>query len=1262
MNIMFRMNFGGIGMPWYIEAKREIVSFNTSDPKAVCPDCGSSGPKAIRRGSNNYYCWVCWMRSKGRDPGPEFGGMGQPIAQPIPVPSPQPAAGVPSCKMCGQPFGMSKLRPENHFCWNCYKTNGINVEMKPVPDVDPNDWMVAVSERGRDGGFFTSFKGTYGSWMAAPSPMVEPPPVEIPVTEPPRIPPEDDDIYEIQFIAAGDYANGQPEANVIEGGLRIFSRDARKALPIDDDAMLIALDGVNHELASHVEDYLGLQDFLAMRDDPLFKDIQNTPVLLDDSAIDPVAEIEKVASSDLFSLTEIGGKGLMPNISQSVIIDRMATTDSSMTICLPTGAGKTTCAEAAIAKGLSSGPVVLNDQELPPAVMYLAPARALSMQVASDFSDPSHPFYRQGWGVRMMIGNRGEDLMAEMQESSDEDPEDVARKAAKDVGDDAQLAALSATREPSIIVGTPEKLLSCITNPASNEWVNRVKTYVFDEGHLIGDPSRGPKFEAEQMILLRSFGNVVGSPGSRIVFMSATMDNAEELVAWQNMQLGRAATDIQEDPNQSSRWILAWGDTRPVKVVREYLPLPSNPRDQEAKIPEILARTAGERLMKRNPDGTQTEVTAPSLMFVHRKTLGQSIKGVGQDMGIDSGFYHAKMPRARQRDLINRFGDFQMPVLSSTSCLAAGVNVPAWNEAIIGASRGPTDVSVTELGQMAGRAGRQSYARILSSLEPEIDPETGEPIPLNAKVTFYLEQDRYLHHRRRIDSGSYLSSTLSNPTHLPDVLLLLGRKGMANTFEDAAGQIGSTFAYFQAQVDNSSPVNVRRGLERISKSVDGNDDDLITWDQPKTDQCAHMEASPDYELSNQDLLENGDVSRASWHVVCKQCGATGTIPHLPIPKTDEDFILDLDGTLRDLIGCGFMVYMTDPATGKKVLKVTELGQHISRLQVDCSSAVDNIKNMANLRREMAMIDRSISDAPNEEVAYALAYTRANGDEDRGAYLSDEQAMCCQQAHGVIRKINDRRGGDDREVGPAAVKAVQCLIWVLDGISINDVANEFPSMISDYVSVAEAYGGTALSAFEYICSLAGWFSDSKRLDILKIQLSKMVGTTAVPFAVADQIGAGRAAALAKAGFKDLNDVANANIEDNYDYDDRWAMFWFYLKGWDKKTSKGTGRPLTVPDSGWSGNIWSDVVKDCSVVKNLAAKAVLGVRAKSRDEEEQPSRGPVIDRAYRQKVETMNSPEMLETIRRISRTVSSPFAKPPESFAGGTGWYRRAKTTT
>jgi len=168
----------------------------------------------------------------------------------------------------------------------------------------------------------------------------------------------------------------------------------------------------------------------------------------------------------------------------------------SLCFRMPTSAGKTKVAELAILRFLTDF-----EWDEDAKCVYVAPFRALAVEVEQTLKDVFQPL-----GIRVSELYGGFELTS------------------------ADRVMIERTH---ILVATPEKLDALFR--FSPDLVGNIKLVVFDEGHIISEPdfksirqSRGLKYE----VFLQRTVRRLESQGTRIVFLSAVMPNAEQFAEW----------------------------------------------------------------------------------------------------------------------------------------------------------------------------------------------------------------------------------------------------------------------------------------------------------------------------------------------------------------------------------------------------------------------------------------------------------------------------------------------------------------------------------------------------------------------------------------------------------------------------------------------------------------------------------------------------------------------------------------------------------
>lgn len=217
-----------------------------------------------------------------------------------------------------------------------------------------------------------------------------------------------------------------------------------------------------------------------------------------------------------------------------------------------------------------------------------------------------------------------------------------------------------------------------------NYWLMDVGLVIVDESHIL-TTSRGHAVETGIM----RFCSI--NPKARILFLSATMPNVDELGRWLT-NLNKKETTVVY-----STW-------RPVELQINY---------EEYKITTMRNGwedywASQERKRQRAVDITLSKPDEKFLIFCHDKGTGRDmVKRFGK-VGIKSIFHNADLDLKDRLKIENSFQDKDngIRVLVSTSTLAWGRNLPARNVIIVGVHRGLTEVDELDIIQMSGRAGR----------------------------------------------------------------------------------------------------------------------------------------------------------------------------------------------------------------------------------------------------------------------------------------------------------------------------------------------------------------------------------------------------------------------------------------------------------------------------------------------------------------------------------------------------------------------------
>lgn len=374
-------------------------------------------------------------------------------------------------------------------------------------------------------------------------------------------------------------------------------------------------------------------------------------------------------------LKESGIKELYPP-QRDAVESGLLDLDSSFIISVPTASGKTLISELlAVRSILERGGKCL----------YIVPLRALATEKLEEFKK------YEGIGIRSTIST-GE--------------YDVA---------DSWLAGYD------IIVTTSEKADSLLRH--KSEWLAEVKVLVVDEIHLINDGRRGPTLEVTIAKLSHLIDDLL------VLGLSATIENAHELASWLDARLissdWRPVT-LREGVYSNGE--IFFNDSKLVEVEQivkgDVLNLAlETVKNKGQSLVFVNTRSSSERFALDAISSTKRFVSVGE-----KKVLKGFSKGVLESLSeptkickrlarcIEGGtaFHHAGLTAGQRKIVEDAFKGTYIKVLTATPTLAAGVNLPARRVVIRDYTRyesgiGRVELSVMEIKQMCGRAGRPKY-------------------------------------------------------------------------------------------------------------------------------------------------------------------------------------------------------------------------------------------------------------------------------------------------------------------------------------------------------------------------------------------------------------------------------------------------------------------------------------------------------------------------------------------------------------------------
>ncbi|MDR2698823.1 MAG: DEAD/DEAH box helicase, partial [Candidatus Methanoplasma sp.] len=400
-------------------------------------------------------------------------------------------------------------------------------------------------------------------------------------------------------------------------------------------------------------------------------------------------------------------------------------------------------------------------------VLYIVPLKAL----ASEKRDDLEKFSELGIKVMMSSGDLD--------------------------SDDGRLA------DADIIVATSEKADSMMRH--GSRWVDDVRLVVADEIHLIHDPGRGPTLEVILTKLMRK------NSDTQMIALSATISNAADLARWLNAELvtsdwrpislkegvyfnGEITFDdlssVEVPQSKDVIWDLIEQIVRAGGQCMVFVNTRRSSESLAAKYSEKMRAFAGRELTEKETDIIEGDTETTSV----GKKLSACVK-------CGMAFHNAGLTYKQRRYVEDNFRNGGIKCVVATPTLAAGINLPARRVIIRDTYRfesnaGNVPISVMEVKQMCGRAGRPGY-----------DPY-GEAVLVGKNLHDYdhLMEDYVMHDTER------LTSKLNNETVLRSHILGLIATGGADTEESIVEFMRDTF------FGNTSQMY---GIESVVENVTG---------------------------------------------------------------------------------------------------------------------------------------------------------------------------------------------------------------------------------------------------------------------------------------------------------------------------------------------------------------------------------------------------------------------------------------------------------
>ena len=344
--------------------------------------------------------------------------------------------------------------------------------------------------------------------------------------------------------------------------------------------------------------------------------------------------------------------------------------------------------------------------------------------------------------------------------------------------------------DANLIIMTYEMLSARCRNYSSeqNDFLKQIGTLVIDESHNLGAKNRGAHLE----VGLMKFTSI--NSNARLILLSATMPNIEEIADWVSYSLTQKNTFMLRSkyrPVPLTVHYEAYDDS----VNRYYI----IEQEKINKALEIVEWYKDDKF----------------IVFSHSKTTGELMKNALLGAGIECYFHNADLEGDERAKIEDKFkSDPKLKVIVATSTLSAGLNFPCRRVIVLGYHRGMDELEPSLIIQMSGRAGRKgldkmgdAYILVPESKERECRQKFKEP----EKIESQLLQKEGDHHK---DLAFHLVSEIHH--------------GDIQTVEDVHKWYKKSLAYFQNKSLNDRIIDKTLSLLKDKKAIAEENEKLIT--------------------------------------------------------------------------------------------------------------------------------------------------------------------------------------------------------------------------------------------------------------------------------------------------------------------------------------------------------------------------------------------------------------------------------------------------
>ena len=244
-----------------------------------------------------------------------------------------------------------------------------------------------------------------------------------------------------------------------------------------------------------------------------------------------------------------------------------------------------------------------------------------------------------------------------------------------------------------------------------------VDTLIIDEFHMIGEYSRGPTLEAA---ITRA---KIINPGMRIIALSATLKNIEEIEGWlegtcvehdyRPVPLHKEVLDAEMFNTKNKNDVIVKIAEKAMNDNSQALAFVSTRRFTES-LATYVAKKINKKLSKDQKQRFK-EVAEKLLAVPEKKGSLPTSTCVKLAESVEKGvaFHHAGLFNEQKEIIEDEFRNGNILMITATPSLMYGVNLPSKTVVIRDhtrwTSQGPQPIPVFDYEQMSGRAGRPQY-------------------------------------------------------------------------------------------------------------------------------------------------------------------------------------------------------------------------------------------------------------------------------------------------------------------------------------------------------------------------------------------------------------------------------------------------------------------------------------------------------------------------------------------------------------------------